>query len=100
MEVRLEQLEKASSPMLVTLLPMVTDERLEQEPKVNCSIFVTPLGMVIEVRLEQFVKACNPILVTLSGIVTEDRLEQPPKVLGSIFVTPLGMSMEVRLVHS
>lgn len=47
MEVRLEQCAKAPSPMLVTLLPMMT-----------------------EVRLLQYWKVSSPMLVTLSGMVT------------------------------
>ena len=50
---RLVQLEKALSPMLVTLS-----------------------GIVIELRLLQKKKAPSPIRVTLSGMVSEVRLPQ------------------------
>ena len=43
--------------MLVTLLGMVTEVRLEQPEKALSPIEVTPSGIVIDVRLEQFSKA-------------------------------------------
>ena len=55
-EVSLEQLEKAYSPMLVTLLPMVMEVR-PQDPKAPSPMLVTLLGMVMEVRPEQPSKA-------------------------------------------
>ena len=63
--------------MLVTLLGIVIEVRLEQPEKASLLILVTLLGIVIEVRLEQPEKAALLILVTLLGIVTEVRLEQP-----------------------
>jgi hypothetical protein len=39
-------------------------------------MLVTLLGMVIEVRLEQASNASSPMLVTLLGMVIEVRLEQ------------------------
>ena len=45
-EVRLEQLSKAESHMLVTFLPMVTETIQTQDAKAPCPIFVTPSGMV------------------------------------------------------
>ena len=44
---------KAHSPMLVTLLPIVTEVRLEQRQKAHSPILVTLLGMSMEIRLVQ-----------------------------------------------
>ena len=69
-----EQPEKASSPMLVTLLGMVTEVRLLQSRKASEPMLVTLFGMVTEVRPRQYWKALSPMLVTLLGMVTEVRL--------------------------
>ena len=45
--------EKASSPMLVTLLPIVTEVREEQDRKAQFPMLVTLLGIVTEVKEEQ-----------------------------------------------
>jgi hypothetical protein len=63
MEVRLEQLLKTDSPILVTLLGIVTEVRPEHWLKTDLPRLVTLLGMVTEVRPEQL-KAFSPILVT------------------------------------
>ena len=46
-EVREEQLAKAMSPILVTELGIVTEERLVQPKKVRYPILVTELGRVV-----------------------------------------------------
>ena len=46
MEVKLQQEEKALSPMLVTLLGMVTEVKLVQEEKASCPMLVTLLPIV------------------------------------------------------
>ena len=51
--VRLEHLENADSPMLVTELGIVTLVRPEQSKKAPCPILVTEFGMDTLVRLEQ-----------------------------------------------
>jgi hypothetical protein len=43
-------------------------------------MLVTLLGIVTDVRLEQFWKAELPMLVTLSGIMIDVRAEHPLKV--------------------
>ena len=62
------------------LLPSkVIEVRLEQLKKARSPILVTELGIVIEVRPEQPEKALSPMLVMELGIVIEVRLEQPEK---------------------
>jgi len=56
-KLNLLQYPKASSPMLVTLLGMEIEVRLEQFQKAELPMLVTLLGMEIEVRLEQLEKA-------------------------------------------
>ena len=58
------QPEKASEPMLVTLLGMATDARLAQFAKAKFSISITPNGISNETRPTQLVKA--PLSMTLS----------------------------------
>ena len=55
--VRPEQPQKASLPMLVTLLGIVTIVRLEQPEKASLPMLVTLLGIVTLVRPEQLEKA-------------------------------------------
>ena len=43
------------------------------------SMLVTLLPMVMEIRLEQFLKANDPMDVTLFGMTMEVRLEQSEK---------------------
>ena len=64
--------------------------------KASPPIVVTLLGMVTEVKERQPLKALYPIVVTLLGIVTEVRELQPLKALSRIVVTLLGMVTEVR----
>ena len=52
-EVNCTQSLNALLPMLVTLLPIVTDVRPEQFWKTPLPMLVTELGMVMEVREEQ-----------------------------------------------
>ena len=52
-EVREEQPANASSPMLVTELPMVMEVREEQFRNAMSPMLVTELGRVMEVREEQ-----------------------------------------------
>ena len=70
------QPEKASSPIVVTLLGIVIEVREEQSEKTLSPIVVTLLGIVIEVRERQLAKAAPSIVVTLLGIVIEVREEQ------------------------
>ena len=60
--VRLEQLEKALSPISVTDGGMVMLVRLEQPQKAHSPISVTDGGMEMLVRLEQPEKAYSPNL--------------------------------------
>ena len=96
-EVRPEQSENASHPMLFTLLPSITSlidlNPLNQEPTVlQCR--------VTEVRPEQSENASYPMLVTLLGMVTEVRLEQLAKAYLPILVTPSGITKFVISVFS
>ena len=74
-----EQLEKAESPILVTLLGISMLVSPEQPQKTPSSIHVTLLGISMLFRLEQWVKADSPILVTLLSISMLIKLEQPLK---------------------
>jgi len=76
-------------------LSTVTEVRLEQPEKALSPIEVTELGMVTEVSLEQSSKACSPMEVTELGIITEVSPEQPRKALPPMEVTELGMVTEV-----
>ena len=67
---RLVQNWNARSPMLVTLLPMVTLVRPEQVANAKDPMLVTLLGMVRLVSAAQPANALYPMLVTLSGMVT------------------------------
>jgi len=55
-------------------------------------MFVTLLGIVTDIRLSQQPKAIVLILVTLSGIVTDVRLLHPKKAKLPMFVTPYSMA--------
>src|SRR6266436_4558678 len=70
---RLVQEENATSPMLVTLLGMVTLVRPVPE-NATAPMFVTLLGIFTLVRLGQSKNVSSPMLVTLVGIVTLVRL--------------------------
>ena len=96
-EVRLLQLLKAYSPMLVTDSGMVTEVRLVQLSNVEPSILVTASGMVMEVKLLQPENAPSPMVVTELGMVTEVSLLQEIKAHSAMYVTVLGMMTEVRL---
>ena len=56
---------------------MLIEVKLEQSEKADSPIEVTPSGMVIEVKLEQYAKVASPIEVTPLGMVTEVKLEHP-----------------------
>ena len=60
---------KADSPIVVTLLGMVTEVRELQPLKAYSLIVVTLLGMVTEVRELQPLKAVCPIVVTRLPII-------------------------------
>jgi hypothetical protein len=90
---RLRQL-KVLYPILVTLLPIVTEVR---PPLVHWNalspILVTLLGIVTEVSFVQLKNALTPILFTLFGIVMEVRLLQKPKASSPMLVTSLGITV-------
>jgi len=77
--VRLVQTEKAYTPMLVTLLGIVTLISFSHQEKALKPMMVTLLGIVMLVRLVQLSKALSPMMVTLLGIVTLVRLVQYAK---------------------
>ena len=68
---------KASLPMLVTLLGMVTEVKLVHPKNAFSPIFFTLSGITTLVNDEQPAKAPLPMLVTLLGIVKEVGEEQP-----------------------
>ena len=70
-EVNLRLLSNALSPMLVTLLGIVTDVIWEQPEKAYALMLVTLLGIVNEVNWKQSRNTDSPMLVTLFGMVIE-----------------------------
>ena len=68
--------KKAEFPMLVTLLGIVIEVKLEQLEKVLSPMLVRPSPMNTEVRPEHELKAEFPMLITLLGIVIEVKPEQ------------------------
>ena len=71
--------------------------RLEQPEKAHSPISVTDGGMEILLRLEQSEKALRPISFTNGGMKMLARLLQPKKALSPIFITDGGMEILVRL---
>ena len=61
---------QAPSPMLVTVLGIVTEVKLLQLSKAKLPMLVTLLPIVTEVKLRQLLKASCPMLVTLLPITT------------------------------
>ena len=104
------QLEKALSPIVVTLFGSVTLVKLQPrkadapivwrpsgsvtpvsavQPKKTLSLIVfTPLGIVMPVSALQLTKAKAPIVVTLEGRVTAVSAVQPKKAFFPTEVTP------------
>lgn len=70
------QFLNAFAPIVSTLLPMVTLDKLLQPWKTVDSIEVIPLPVAIVCKAEQPMKAEEPILVTVSGIETFVNEEQ------------------------
>ena len=75
-DLRVGPLENAESPIVVTLLPIVTLLRLSQPENAESLITVTLSGIVTFARLSQPENAEPPITVTLSGVVTLVSLSQ------------------------
>ena len=65
------QLENAKSPMLVTLLGIVTEVKPVHPENAAPPMLVTLLGILTEVKPLQLANACTPMLVTLLRMVTE-----------------------------
>ena len=76
MEVSLLHLVNAPSPILVTLLGMVTDARLSHSMKAQRSMLTILLGIVIDFN-PVFRKVPSGILVMPEGIENVLRLLQP-----------------------
>ena len=110
MEVRLGQLEKALSPMLVTLLGITDVEHPTIKVLLLVSIIalqplresytVFPSATMISMRLLQPEKRALPISITLLGIVIVVRLLQYPKATSPMLVTLSGILMVVRPLQS
>lgn len=77
-----------------SILEMISG--ISQLEKASWPMLVMELGIVTEVRLLQRENALLPILVTLLGIVIDVRLRQPQKASFPMLVTPLGIVMDVR----
>ena len=78
---------------------MVKEAKLEHQLNAPLPIIVTLLGMLMEVRLEQPEKAESPILDKPKGKSTDVKLKQESNTASPIVVKLLGMLMEVRLVQ-
>ena len=114
-DVRPEQLLKALSPMLVTLLGISILVKPVHPEKAPPAILSTPSGIMYVpeyeggkyaktwevytgvVRFVQPEKAEPPMLVTLLGIVILVRSVQPEKALRPMLVTLLGIVTDVKL---
>ena len=92
MLVRLEQRQKAMSPISVTEGGMEILVRLEQSSKAPYPISVTDGGMEMSVRLEQLEKALYPISVTDGGMIVF--LQPHISVLLSVWIMALHSSRE------
>ena len=82
----------------------VTDSHLmlvkpEQPENERSPILVTLLGIVTLVRPWQFQKAQFPMLVTLLDIVMDFRPTHSWKAKSPILITPLGIVTLVKLLH-
>jgi hypothetical protein len=95
--VRLAQLQKAPSPMRLTLLGIVTLLRLVHSSKALSPMLVTLPGMVTLARPAQSLKVPVPMVVTPSGIVTLLRLVQLENTKYSMLETLLGIVTLARL---
>ena len=100
MELKEEQYQKASSPMLTSQSCNVTEVRLELL-KAPRPIVVTLAGPVRDVRLVQLANAYSPKLFNRlpSAYEIEVRPEHPLKALSPMLITLLGIVMDVRPVH-
>lgn len=96
---RLSQFVKAHLPMDVTFVPNVTLLSLGHSAKASCSIVKTLSGSAIDASFLQPEKACFPIeLVAVSGSETLANAIQPLKrPVVSILVTVAGIVTLVRL---
>ena len=97
--VMFEQLENALSPMLLTLLGIVTFP-LHFVPSMSIPFTITS-GLLFCWVSSHFVpeNAAAPMFETLSGIVTFLRLSQSVNELSPMLLTLLGIITFVRLVH-
>ena len=75
-----------------TLLPMVTEVRLEQEERASMPMDVTLLGIVTEVRPVQYRNAPLPRDVTLLGMTVF--LQPAINVLDDVLMMALQLSRE------
>ena len=78
--------------MDVTLFGIVTEVRLEQPQKASSPMEVTLFGMVTEVRVEHLQKASSPMEVTLFGMIVF--LHPVINVLLSVSIIALQFSRE------
>jgi hypothetical protein len=90
-ESKLVQLENAELPIVVTEFGIVTESKLLQPLNVLLSIEVTELGIVIKFKLLQSANALLPIEVTELGIIIEVKLVQLRNAATPIVVTELGI---------
>ena len=74
-EVRDEQPQKASAPIILREVGSFTYSNFSQPEKVYSSISVTPSGIIIEV-IPVFPKASALMISSVSGKVTEVKLQQ------------------------
>ena len=77
----------------------MTEDKLSHPPKALDPMLVTLLGISMELRLEQCANAFSLIDVMLSGRTTDFKLRHSSNTEGSIDVTPLGITIEDKLVQ-
>ena len=97
-DVKVVQNTNTCVPILVTVLGIIIEVKLEQPVKVLSDRVVIPLPIVTEVRAVQYWNTLVPRLVTLLGII----IEVKPELANTSFpivVMLLGMVIDVRAVQ-
>ena len=85
--------------MVVTELPMTTEERLLQALNALDPILVTELGIVIDWRLIHPRNTASLMVFTELPIITDTRLSQSLNAEEPILITEFGIVIDLRLSH-
>ena len=97
---KLLQLLKASFPIEVTELGIITESKLVQLENAELPIAVTESGIVTESKLLQFLNNSFPIMVIELGRLMESKLVQPLKAAVPILVTEFGIYINLSYYNS